>query len=148
VYDAVPVGHELFVDVILIEQWRALETSEQVVTDPATQLLRKRVLVEPLQDRPVVGEPLVNLAADCRGENLKLTGVENRLLNVTDVDGKVAVAGTVRFEQSGTQARKRVPVGTEGVEVAFRDSAVQVSAKVLEVFELRRVDVARDIERL
>ena len=79
-------------------------------------------------------------------ELLELGRVEDGLLHLADVEGQVAVAGTVRLEQLAAQLREGVPVGAEQVEVAVRDAAVQVGVEVLDVLGFGRVDVARDVE--
>ena len=59
----------------------------------------------------VGGEPLGGQAAGVARELLELGRVEDGLLDLADVEGQIAVAGTVRLEQLAAELREGVPVG-------------------------------------
>ena len=110
VHDVVPVGHELLVDVVLIEQRDWLEAGQQVVADRGDQVVGHGLGIDRLQ---AIGRCDVNqsstLPRTSAGELLELGGVEDGLLDVADIDSQVAVAGPVGLEQRGAQAAGRRP---------------------------------------
>ena len=82
-HDVVPVGHELLVDVVLVEQRHRLEPREQVVADVADQVVRLGVRRRSL---PGVDRWAANQSSTMRvdfvGELLELGGVEDGLLHL------------------------------------------------------------------
>ena len=113
VHDVVPVGHELLVHVVLIEQRHRLEPGEQVVADGGDEVVRLGVGVDARERVAVGGEPLGRQVAGVVGELLELGRVEDGLLHLADIEGQVAVAGAVRLEQLAAQLREGVPVAAE-----------------------------------
>lgn len=99
VHDLVPVGHELFVDVVFVEQWDGFEAGQQVVAEGGDQVVRCGVFVDSGECVAVRGEPVGGQCPGFVGELLELGGVEDGLLDLAHVDGQVAVAGAVWGEE-------------------------------------------------
>ena len=68
----VPVGHQLLVDVVLIEKWNGLEESQEIVCEAGDQLVRSRVGGNAFELRAVDVEPVLDVGSGLFGKGLEL----------------------------------------------------------------------------
>ncbi len=59
---------------------------------------------------------------------------------------EVGVVRAERFKQCGSHSGEKLPVVGKGIDVALRNTALQVAVDILNVFWFSAVDVTREVE--
>ena len=91
--------------------------------------------------------PTVENDRDPRLVRLELPMPENGVLHLRRLNASLAVARpSIADKQRLTQRGEDIPIGSELVEIAVGNAAVQMRVEIVQVFRLAGINVARDVQ--
>ena len=93
-----------------------------------------------------IGSPLLEGLQAAFGKGGEFRVRQNGGFDLAGLYQRLFITGAAGGEQGGPQGGEYLPVGAQGFDVPFGDTAFEVGAEVVQVFWFRRVDIARDVE--